>query len=111
MQKPRILLAIGSLVFLARGAYAATPALGEYASHAQDGRACVVTTTDGQKLRLTPYGDAMVRVQSAAAGQPFTPDDHYAMVLKHDWPGQLAAQDAPGLLTLTGAKLAVAVSK
>lgn len=46
------------------------------------------TTAKGDRLRITPYGDAMVRVQRAVADEAFLPDEHYEMVERHDWPRQ-----------------------
>ncbi len=105
------LLALLLPLFVARGASAATPTLGEYASHAQDGRGWVVTTIDGQRLRITPYGDSVVRVQGASSASPFTPDDRYQMVLRHDGPGALTATDGAGSVTFGGAKMQVVVTK
>src|SRR2546430_1866792 len=58
-------------------ALAAAALLTNYQRHAADGRGFVFTSDTGQKLRLTPYGDAMVRVQVAGPTQGFLADDHY----------------------------------
>ncbi|MEL6448896.1 MAG: TIM-barrel domain-containing protein [Pseudomonadota bacterium] len=46
----------------------------------------VFVAPDGSRaLRVSWYGDAMVRVQSARAGEPFLPDTHYEMIVSHEW--------------------------
>ncbi|MEO0345560.1 MAG: TIM-barrel domain-containing protein [Pseudomonadota bacterium] len=46
----------------------------------------VFETPDGSRaIRVSWYGDAMVRVQSARAGESFLPDDHYEMIVSHEW--------------------------
>src|SRR6201995_860802 len=61
--------------------------LTNYQSRRTEGRSVVFTTDAGQRLRLTPYGDYIVRVQAVRRGEDFFPDDHYEMVERHDWPG------------------------
>ena len=105
-----VLLAAALVVAPSR-ARATTPQLGDYASHVADGRGFIVTTQDGQRLRITPYGDSIVRVQGASAAGTFTADDRYQMVLRHDQGGALTATDAAASVTLAGPKMQVVVSK
>lgn len=58
----------------------------------QDG-AYIFTAADGRKLRLTPYGDAIIRAQSIRAGESFFSDDRYEMVETHQWPRALVVRD------------------
>ncbi|MFZ5830285.1 MAG: TIM-barrel domain-containing protein, partial [Planctomycetota bacterium] len=44
--------------------------------------------------------DAMIRVQVAAAGDGFLPDERYPMVVRHDWLGQLKVTEGDGRLEL-----------
>jgi MYXO-CTERM domain-containing protein len=74
--------------------------VGNYASHATSGRSVVVTGSTGESLRITPYGDYMVRVQIAKKGEAFYADDRYEMVASHDWKGTLEATDGDAALTL-----------
>lgn len=74
--------------------------LGNYKSYTEEGRSIIMQTTEGSSLRLTPYGDYMLRVQVAQKGQAFTPDTRYAMVMNHDWPGRITVKD-------TGKELAI----
>lgn len=62
------------------------------APEAQDG-AYIFTADDGRKLRLTPYGDAMIRAQSIRAGESFFADDRYEMVETHQWPRTMVLRD------------------
>jgi alpha-D-xyloside xylohydrolase len=92
-----------SLLLLAGPSQAQTQ-VGNYASHATSGRSVVVTGATGESLRITPYGDYIVRVQVAKKGEAFYADDRYEMVASHDWKGTLAASDGDAALTLaTGA--------
>ena len=46
----------------------------------------VFEAPDGSRaIRVSWYGDAMVRVQTALAGETFLPDDHYEMIVSHEW--------------------------
>lgn len=44
-----------------------------------------LTASNGHKLRITPYGEAMLRLQSARAEESFYADDHYEMIEHHNW--------------------------
>ncbi len=51
--------------------------LTDYASYNRDGRSIVFTTSMGQQLRLTPYGNYVIRVQVVRTHRParvFVPD-------------------------------------
>lgn len=71
----------------------AAEALGDYEGHRSEGRSVVLSTTAGQRVRLTPYGSHIVRVQVARRGEAFAPDDRYELVVSHDWPGALRLVD------------------
>ncbi len=64
-----------------------------YSRHHEEGRSFVFTSSSGQRLRVTPYGDFIVRVQSVRKDEEFFPDDHYEMVESHDWDGSLRLYD------------------
>ena len=49
----------------------------------------ILLKNDRIKIKLTPYGDQMVRVQYAALNQDFFPDDHYEMIEHHNFDGEL----------------------
>src|SRR4029078_9298198 len=71
-----VVVLLGSL--LARRALA-QQSVGNYASRAVGGRSVVVTGASGEKIRITPYGDYIVRVQVAKNGESFYADDRYHM--------------------------------
>ncbi|MBS1118631.1 MAG: alpha-glucosidase [Deltaproteobacteria bacterium] len=98
------------LLSLVQASTAHAQALTNYASHTTVGRSVVVTTATGQRLRVTPYGEAIVRIQAIEAGQ-FLPDDHYNMVASHDMPGTLAVTDGGSFLDLTGGGARVRLAK
>src|SRR5262245_45281430 len=102
----RLPLAVLSL-FAATDAAAMAP----YASHVAEGRSVIVTTARGEHLRLTAYGDRVVRVQAASPGEAFTPDDRHAMVATHEWPGALAVKDEGASLRVSLPKVELLVSK
>jgi alpha-glucosidase (family GH31 glycosyl hydrolase) len=64
-----------------------------FANHLQEGRSIIITGSKGERLRLTPYGDRILRVQAVRSGEEFFPDDRYEMVQSHDWPGVLQWTD------------------
>ena len=94
------LLSILTLIFSHTGY---SQELGEYLNHQQQGRSVLIESVSGQKVRITPYGDEMLRVQIAEKGQAFTPDDRYEMVLSHDWPGKLQISENEQALDLSAA--------
>lgn len=89
-----------STLLLAGPAVAQTQ-VGNYASHAASGRSVVVTGATGESLRITPYGDYIVRVQVAKKGEDFYADDRYEIVERHDWDGKLEVVDGDASLTLS----------
>jgi alpha-D-xyloside xylohydrolase len=60
------------------------------------GRGTYLLDARGDRLRLTPYGDAIVRAQFVRAGEDFLPDDRYEMVESHAWGGRLDVTAEPG---------------
>ena len=89
---PKIL---GIAVFLTiLGQYTfATEMLTDYQSYHRVGRSVIFTTSTGQELRLTPYGNYIVRAQFIRRGERFLPDDYYEMVQSHNWPGAFRISD------------------
>ena len=49
----------------------------------------LVAAPDGRLLKISPYGDSIIRLQTIRPGESFLPDNHYEMVVAHDWPGSL----------------------
>ncbi|HTO93360.1 MAG TPA: hypothetical protein VMM80_03285, partial [Bacteroidota bacterium] len=91
---------------------AATPGGGpeDFDHAAREGRSIVLARADGARIRLTPYGEGILRVQAARGGEEFFGDDHDAMVEPRAWGGELALAEGAtsldiriageGLLTL-----------
>lgn len=100
------------LTLLAAGAaHAAGGALTAYASHQCSGRTCTFESATGQELRLTAYGDHMIRVQAVTAGQAYYPDDRYPMVKSHAMGGALTANDQGASVKVASAGMTVQVEK
>ncbi len=74
--------------------------VGNYLSHEVVGRSVVITGATGETLRVTPYGDYIVRVQVAKKGESFYADDRYEMVASHAWEGVLEVTDGASSLGL-----------
>jgi MYXO-CTERM domain-containing protein len=89
------------LVLLWTSQASAQTQVGNYASHAASGRSVVITGATGESLRVTPYGDYIVRVQAAKKGESFYADDRYEIVERHDWDGALDVVDGDSSLTLS----------
>jgi alpha-glucosidase (family GH31 glycosyl hydrolase) len=58
-------------------------------SHELQGRSVIFLSARGERLRVTPYGAHIIRVQAVRAAEDFFPDDRYEMVESHDWPGSV----------------------
>ncbi|MEU8706485.1 TIM-barrel domain-containing protein [Streptomyces sp. NPDC048565] len=54
--------------------------LADYDTHSTEEHSTTVTSATGQQLRLTAYGDHMVRVSATRAGESFFSDTRYEMV-------------------------------
>lgn len=50
---------------------------------------------NGERLRITPYGEYIVRVQRIRAGEHFLPDSHYEMVERHNWSRDFRMRETP----------------
>jgi alpha-D-xyloside xylohydrolase len=84
--------------------------IGNYSSSAVSGRSMVITGASGENIRITPYGDYMVRVQAIRKDESFYPDSQYEIVERHDWDGKLTAIDSDSSLNLsTGADDGVSI--
>ena len=61
----------------------------------------MISGASGESIRITPYGDYIVRIQVAKSGESFYADNRYEMVASHNWSGALTVVDATSSLTLT----------
>jgi len=83
---------------------AAAETLADYASSTSDPRSVTITSKSGQKLRLTAYGNYIVRVHAVRKGETAFPDDRYEMVVPRnhaEMKGSLSIVDEGALLKLT----------
>jgi len=60
-----------------------------FKAYKSSGRGLVFTCQNGNKIKLTPYGSSIIRVQAAKQGEDFFPDNYYEMVESHNWSGKL----------------------
>ncbi|MDG6101883.1 DUF5110 domain-containing protein [Dactylosporangium aurantiacum] len=107
---------LGAAAGLSIGAVAGAPSragaavgeqLGAYASHVADARSVTVTSTTGQRLRLTAYGNQIVRIRAVRNGEAFFADTRYEMVVPANHAGMggtlTVTADATALTVVTGA--------
>jgi alpha-glucosidase (family GH31 glycosyl hydrolase) len=74
--------------------------IGDYASHTTSGRSVVITGSAGESIRITPYGDYIVRIQTVRKDESFFSDDRYEMVVRHDWDGTCTVDSNASSLTI-----------
>jgi len=76
--------------------------LGQYQSHSTIANSIeILSTTLGQRLKLTAYGDRMIRVQAVNNGAAFTNPAYPMVDPSIEWSGSLAVQDIGTHLVLT----------
>ncbi|MGE5805816.1 MAG: hypothetical protein ACM34M_08500, partial [Ignavibacteria bacterium] len=56
-------------------------------------RSIILTTISEQRIRLTPYGDYIVRIQTGRKGEDFFPDDYYEMIESKSWNGKFNVKE------------------
>lgn len=85
--------------------------MGNYASHETTGRSVVITDDSGGKIRITPYGDFMARIQTVRSDEEFYADDHYYLVERHDWDGSFKVDTSASSITLSTAFIDIGITK
>jgi len=93
-------LILGLLGTVLRLEAAQPETLAGYSSHHSEGRSIVFISSSGQRLRVTPYGDYIVRVQTVRKNEEFFSDDRYEMVESHEWDGDLRLTEHETFFTL-----------
>lgn len=78
--------------------------LERFVSSSIDGRSIILSTSADQKVRITPYGDHIVRIQAVRKNEGFFPDDRYEMVESHSWIGELKLQENASTLFLSSGR-------
>ena len=77
-----------------------------------DDRAYYIESPDGSRtLRVSWYGDSMVRLQTAHDGEAFLPDDHYEMVIRHDWANSIETETTASHVILRSPELEVVIDR
>jgi alpha-glucosidase (family GH31 glycosyl hydrolase) len=75
--------------------------MGKLSAITPTGRSIVITASSGSKIRITPYGDYIVRVQAVRKDETFYPDDRYEIVARHDWNGTLTVDSGSSSLNVS----------
>jgi alpha-D-xyloside xylohydrolase len=96
----RALALVPATVLSLTSGHALAQQLGNYDSYDTAGRSIVVTGASGERIRVTPYGDYIARVQFAKNAEDFYADDRYDMVESHDWDGTLGVTESDSSLEL-----------
>lgn len=71
----------------------------------------IVNTVSGQKLRITPYGENMVRVQAVRNNEIFYSDDHYETIVNHSWNNKFKIEEKDDELLLFTQNVKVVIKK
>src|SRR2546422_11144149 len=85
--------------------------LTNYESYNRDGRSITFTTSTGQRLRITPYGNYIIRVQVVRRDEMFFPNDRYEMVETHNWPGVLRLVERESSFQITTGGIVLELTK
>jgi alpha-D-xyloside xylohydrolase len=75
--------------------------IGNLATFTDSGKSILLMSENEEKIRITPYGESIVRIQTVRKNEDFYPDDHYEMVASHDWNGKLIVDSNSSSLTLS----------
>lgn len=103
LKKLIIAILLVLLVYSSTLVSAAAVYLAGYSSHQTSGSSYIFTSSTSQQLRITPYGDYMVRVQAVRSGESFFTDNYYEMVANHAMGGTLTLTDGGTYFDLTTA--------
>jgi alpha-glucosidase (family GH31 glycosyl hydrolase) len=72
--------------------------------YSRSGRSVIFSNDQGHRLRITPYGNYIIRIQAVRKNEAFFTDDHYEMVETHQWPGSIAVTEDKSSFTLSPQK-------
>ncbi|HEY1534795.1 MAG TPA: hypothetical protein VGF76_12280, partial [Polyangiaceae bacterium] len=109
MRVPRAIQIIAAALLCGAffSARVAAETLTDYASSTADARSVTVTSKSGQRLRLTAYGNYIVRVRALRRGETPFADDRYQMVVPESHTKMLGTltvtEDSASLHVTTGA--------
>ncbi|HVO74605.1 MAG TPA: hypothetical protein VMT35_11325, partial [Ignavibacteriaceae bacterium] len=66
----------------------------------REGRSIILSTDSGQEMKLTPYGDYIVRIQPIRKGENYFPDDYYEMIESKIWEGKFKVKETKEFLLI-----------
>jgi len=62
-------------------------------NYGAENKSLIFTTVSDQKIRFTPYGDYIIRVQALRKDEEFFPDGYYEMIEPKQWNGSIILSD------------------
>lgn len=74
-------------------------------------KAFVISHEDGRRLKVSPYGNEMIRLQSVQNGQDFYSNNHYQMVEKHDWQHDVKMTQTQSAFVFTSPNIRVEIDR
>lgn len=85
--------------------------VGNYSSHSVDGRKLNIMSSNGESIRLTAYGDQMLRIQAVPVDLYVSDEDRHIAVVKHDWPGSITATDKGAEIEAISGSIKIVIKK
>lgn len=76
---------------------------GNYRNFYNEGRSIIFVTSNGCKIKITPFGERIIRVQAVRGGEEFI-DDPSEMVEAKQWSGKFFTKEKQDLFELTMSK-------
>lgn len=70
-----------------------------------------LSSPNRNKLRVTPYGDSMLRLQYARQGEELYKDDHYETVESHNWPRNFVLAEEANEYIISNEQVKLIVNK
>ena len=70
-----------------------------------------LTSNTGLQLRITAYGEAILRLQTVRSGETFYPDDHYEMIEHHNWNRKVQVTETKSNMLFETSSLKLAINK
>jgi alpha-glucosidase (family GH31 glycosyl hydrolase) len=95
-------------------AFCAAAQAEELGGYSEDAGKVELRADSGQRIRISAYGEHMVRIHAVRPGEEFFPDDRYEMVVPSNhaaMAAKLAVSESASALTLQSAGIKVVVTK
>jgi len=61
----------------------------------------IIFKNESKQIRLTPYGNKIIRIQTVRSNEDFFSDDRNEMVESHQWPGNLSLIETDNSIQLS----------